>query len=65
MNAALISDERDGDQNKHYDQDDALFVLCELENSEQGFHVGVTVCDRPFDYRICRVERSEITLACG
>jgi hypothetical protein len=38
MNAALISDERDREQNKHYDEDDALFVFRELENSEEPLH---------------------------
>jgi len=38
MDAALISDERDRDQNEHHDEHDALFAFCEFENSEQRFH---------------------------
>lgn len=38
MNAAFVSDERDREQNEHHDEDDALFVFRELENSEQGLH---------------------------
>ena len=38
MGAAFISDERNCQQNEHHDQDDALFVFRELENSEQAFH---------------------------
>ena len=38
MNAAFISDECNRDQNKHYDEHDALFVLREFENPEQTFH---------------------------
>jgi len=41
MNAALISDERDRQQNKHYDQHDALFVFREFENPEEPFHFFV------------------------
>lgn len=41
MNTALIGDEGNRDQNKHYDQNDALFVVRKLENSEQAFHVIV------------------------
>jgi hypothetical protein len=65
VETAFISDDRERQQDKHHDQDDTLFVLGEFENSEQAFHLGVTVCDRPFDYRICHVERSETSLACG
>ena len=39
MNAALISDKCDRDQNEHHDQNDALFVFREFENSEQAFHL--------------------------
>jgi hypothetical protein len=39
MNAPLISDEGDRDQDKHHDQDDALFVFREIENPEQTFHL--------------------------
>jgi hypothetical protein len=39
MNAALISDEREGEQNEHYDQDDALFILREIENPEEALHL--------------------------
>jgi hypothetical protein len=42
MNAALISDECDHNQNEHYDEDDALFIFGEFENSEQTFHCLVT-----------------------
>ena len=42
MNAALISDERDRDQNEDDDEHDALFVLREFENPEQTFHVIAT-----------------------
>ena len=38
MNAALICDERDCDQNEHRDQDYALFVFGELENPEESLH---------------------------
>ena len=38
LNAALIFDERDRDQNKYYDEHHALFVLREFENPEQTFH---------------------------
>lgn len=41
MNAALVSDERDCEQNERYDQDDALFVFREFENSEQALHLIV------------------------
>ncbi len=39
MNAPLISDKCDRDQNEHHDQNDALFVFREFENSEQAFHL--------------------------
>ena len=38
MDAAFVSDERNGEQNEHYDQDDALFVFGELKNPEQALH---------------------------
>ena len=38
MNAARVSDERDRNENKHYDEDDALFVLQQIENPEEAFH---------------------------
>lgn len=38
MNAACISDESDRNENKHHDEDDALFVFREFENPEQAFH---------------------------
>ena len=41
MNAALVSDECDYDQNEHDDEHYALFVRRELENSEQAFHRSV------------------------
>ena len=39
MNAALVSDERDCEQNEHHNEDDALFVFGELENPEETFHL--------------------------
>jgi hypothetical protein len=41
MDAAFVSDECDHDQNEHYDQDNALFVFCELENPEEPLHFFV------------------------
>jgi len=38
MNTTLVSDEGNCDQHEHYDEDDALFILREMENSEQPFH---------------------------
>ncbi len=38
MNAALVSDERDCDQNEHHDENDALLIFRELENPEQALH---------------------------
>jgi hypothetical protein len=38
VNATLVSDERYREQNKHHDQDDALFVYREFEDTEQAFH---------------------------
>lgn len=41
MNATFISDETDRDQNKHHDENDALFVFRQIENSEQVLHRSV------------------------
>jgi hypothetical protein len=41
MRAAFVSDEGDCDENKHHDQDDALFIFGELENSEKALHRSV------------------------
>ena len=38
INAALISGERDREQNEHHDENDALFVFRKNENAEQAFH---------------------------
>lgn len=38
MNAAFVSEKGNYDKDQHYDQDDALFVFRELENSEEPFH---------------------------
>ena len=38
MNAALVGDECDYDQNEHDDEHHALFVLRELENAEHALH---------------------------
>ena len=38
MIAAPVCDECDCDQNEHDDEDHALFIRRELENSEQAFH---------------------------
>jgi len=40
-NAAFISDEGNCDQNQHYDQDNALFVFREFENSELALHRSI------------------------
>jgi hypothetical protein len=58
MDTALIGDECDCDQNENDDEHHALFVLGEFENSEQAFHLGVMIGDRPFDQSICHVKRS-------
>jgi len=70
VNAALVSDERDRDQNQHHNEHDALFVFRELENSEQASHLawGNFGMALPLDrlhlfIRICHVERSETSLA--
>jgi len=55
MDAVLVSDEGDCNQNEHHDQDDALFVLREFEDSEEAPHF--------IRYRLCHVERSETSLA--
>jgi hypothetical protein len=41
MDAALVSDEGNCDQHKHYDQDDALFIFRKFEDPEQAFHPAV------------------------
>jgi hypothetical protein len=41
MDTAFISDERDGDQCEHHDQDDVLFVFRKFENSEEAFHAFI------------------------
>ena len=38
MNATVIFDECDRDQNEYRDEHHALFVLREFENPEQTFH---------------------------
>jgi hypothetical protein len=38
-NAAFISHESNCDQNQHHEEDNALFIFGQLENSEQAFHV--------------------------
>jgi hypothetical protein len=38
MKAALVSDEGDRDNNEHYNQDDALLVFGQSENSEEALH---------------------------
>jgi hypothetical protein len=38
MNAAFISDETNRDQNKHHDDNDALFVFGEIKNPEEALH---------------------------
>ena len=40
MNAALISDKREQEQHKHYDQNNPLFVHREFEDSKQTFHLS-------------------------
>jgi hypothetical protein len=39
MNAAFVSDECDGEQDKQDDQDNALFVFREFEDSEEALHL--------------------------
>jgi len=38
MNSTFITDEGKRQQDKHHDQDNALFVFRELENGEQTLH---------------------------
>jgi hypothetical protein len=57
VNAALVSNERNGDQNEDYDQNDALFVFGELENPEQALHF-IVAC---MSYAACHVEQSAAT----
>jgi len=38
MNAPLVGDKCDCDQNEHDDKDHALFVRREFENPEKPFH---------------------------
>jgi hypothetical protein len=39
MNAAFVSDECDGEQDKQDYQDNALFVFREFEDSEEALHL--------------------------
>jgi hypothetical protein len=39
MNAAFVSDECDGEQDKQDDQNNALFVFREFEDSEGALHL--------------------------
>ena len=41
MDSAFESDESYRDQNEHHDENDALFVFGEFENSEQALHLIV------------------------
>jgi hypothetical protein len=41
MDAAFICHKRDCNQDEHHDEDDALFIFSEFENSEQAFHLSV------------------------
>jgi hypothetical protein len=38
---ALVSSECDCNENKHHDQNDALFVFCEFENPKEPLHRSV------------------------
>ena len=38
MNTAFVSNENYRDQNKHHDENDALFVFREFKNPEQVLH---------------------------
>ena len=38
MHSAFVSDENYRNQNKHHDENDALFVFGEFKNSKQPFH---------------------------
>ena len=40
MNAAVISNECDGQQDQHHDEHDALLVFRKFENVEQTFHLA-------------------------
>jgi hypothetical protein len=57
VNAALVSNERNGDQNEDYDQNDALFVFGEFENPEQALHF-IVAC---MSDAACHVEQSAAT----
>jgi len=68
MNAAFVARECKSEQHEHYDQDDALFALREIENPEQALHRSVTQLSLPssgtplFFIRLsagCHSERSE------
>ena len=48
MNAALVGNDRDCDQNEHDDEHHTLFVRREFENSEQAFHVSAAQLWYPF-----------------
>jgi hypothetical protein len=39
MNAAFVSDECGGEQDKQDDQDNALFVFREFEDSQEALHL--------------------------
>jgi len=39
MNAAFVSDECDGEQDKQDHQDNALFVFREFEDSQEALHL--------------------------
>ena len=64
MNAALVAEQCQCDQNEYDDEHDALFVLGKLENSEQAFHLALRAAV-DFCITVCHVERSETSLACG
>ena len=57
MNAALIPDERNCNENEDHDQHDPLFVFRELENPEQALHF-IVAC---MSYASCHVEQSAAT----
>jgi len=40
MDAAFISDERNCNKHQYYEQNNALFVFGELENSQEALHSG-------------------------
>ena len=70
MDAPLVSDERNRDQNKHHDEDDALFVFGKLKNPEPALHfilVQLVIClelrsAATISSRGCHVERGETSL---